>query len=185
MLAKKLFLYIVITLAFLERVFLDFGVNIELITLSAILSYLILGKRKSILITFSLLALTDLFVGNTNIFLFTWSGFLLPIFFYEFAKSKTKVISGTIYGLLFSLFFFFWTNFGVWYLDRWGMYADDLSGLVSSYINGLPFFKLSVINVLITVPPAIWISENIDKLPVWSRKQKSDKIINPQASISQ
>ncbi|MFC1649434.1 DUF6580 family putative transport protein [Patescibacteria group bacterium] len=161
---KIVFVFVVITVAFFERVFYDLGPNVELITLAMVLSYLVFGTHKSLLITFGLLMLTDLVIGNTNIFLFTWSGFLLPILFFSVIKSKSKILGGTIMALVFNLFFFFWTNFGVWYLDVWGMYANDITGLANSYFNGLPFLKLHLVNTALTVPVGVWMFEKIEKL---------------------
>jgi hypothetical protein len=101
---------------------------------------------------------TDLFLGNTNIFLFTWSGFLIPAFvltniFPKIVKAiKFKSISGILLGLGSNLFFFFWTNFGVWFLDSWGMYPKTLAGLAQCYINGLPFLRPQIVSSLIFIP---------------------------------
>ena len=50
---------------------------------------------------------------------------------------------GSIIG---ALMFYLITNYGVWFL---GMYPSDLSGLVQSYVMGIPFFGYSLISTLI------------------------------------
>ncbi len=157
---KKILVYILLFAAFIERVYVDFGPNVELITLAMIASYFVFGSRKSLIFTFSLLVISDLVIGNTNIFVFTWSGFLIPILFFRFIRTNHKVLTGTLLGVSFNLFFFVWTNFGVWYLDSWNMYSDGFTGLINSYISGLPFLKLHFTSTLLTVPVGIWMVEN-------------------------
>jgi len=158
---RKNFLFIsLFSAAFLERVVFDFGANIELVTTAMILSTFYLGKKKGLILTFLILLVTDLILGNTLIFLFTWSGFLIPIVFLRpklFARNK--ILKHLSYGILAgfgsNLFFFLWTNFGVWLLDSWGMYSRDFSGLLHSYINALPFLKMQLISSLVFIPTGI------------------------------
>lgn len=107
----------------------------------------------------AILAASDLLLGNTNIFLFTWSGFLLPIFLNNKFKNSLATdnwqlvtLKGTGLGFLSNVFFYAWTNLGVWLLDSWGMYPKTLAGLVSCYINGLPFLKTQVESTLLLLP---------------------------------
>ncbi len=55
-------------------------------------------------------------------------------------------------GLGSNIFFFIWTNFGVWLMDSWGIYTKDLSGLIKCYIFGLPFLKNQFVSSLIFIP---------------------------------
>lgn len=163
---KFLFISTLFVLAFAERVFFDLGPNIELITMSMILASFYFGKKESFLLTFAVIALTDAIIGNSNIFIFTWSGFLIPAFL---ASKIIKKLTTTnkvgqallIYkllttfflcsiGLTSNLFFYFWTNFGVWLLSN--MYPKTLGGLLTSYINALPFLRLQAIGTLTFVP---------------------------------
>src|SRR3990167_10060366 len=77
---KVIFLGILFLAAFIERVIFDLGPNVELITMAMILSSFYFGKKESFWLTFAIIALSDLVIGNSNIFLFTWSGFLIPAF---------------------------------------------------------------------------------------------------------
>jgi uncharacterized membrane protein len=155
---KKYLFVILFVLAFLERTVFDLGPNFELITAALILSSFYLGSKKAFWLTFLILATTDTIIGNTSIFLFTWSGFLLPAlivgkFFNEKKSNKIRgVLFGTSLGIGSNLFFFLWTNFGVWLLDQWGMYPKTLPGLIMSYLNGLPFLKYQLTSTLIFVP---------------------------------
>lgn len=151
---KKVFIYSLFVLAFIERVWFDLGPNIELVTLATILSAFYLNRNTTLFLTFGVVALSDLIIGNTNIFLFTWSGSVLPVLAINIFKNlKTnRILSATLAGISSNLFFFFWTNFGVWALDSWGMYPNTVIGLVQSYINGLPFLKYQLTSTIFFVP---------------------------------
>ncbi len=159
---KKVLLYSLFVLAFFERVWFDLGPNIELVTLATILSAFYLNRNTTLILTFGVVALSDLIIGNSNIFLFTWSGFILPILAIDaFKKLKVSIFkkleannifSGTLAGISSNIFFFFWTNLGVWTLDSWGMYPNTALGLLQSYINGLPFLKYQLTSTLFFVP---------------------------------
>ena len=150
-------------LAFLTRTVWHLGPNVELITLVMLLSATYFDGRTSFWLTLTVLVSTDLVLGNTNVLLFTWSGFLLPLFLVtRVLKFKlNRIISGTFTGLGANLFFYAWTNFGVWLLDAWGMYPRNLSGLLASYINGLPFLKNQLVGNLIFIPLGFGIVEII------------------------
>ena len=164
---KKLSITILFALAFIERVYFDLGPNIELVTVVAILASVYLGLRHAFVLTLLLIVITDLFIGNTSIFIFTWTGFLIPVIATSllFATKKlggsNKLITGPLAGVMSTLFFFFWTNFGVWALDSWGMYSNDLSGLTSSYINAIPFLKMQMASTLLFVPIAFLVVEGL------------------------
>jgi len=64
------------------------GANIELLTSALILSTYFLNSKKTFWLVLLTIALSDLIIGNTNIFLFTWSGFLIPAFFSGFVIKK-------------------------------------------------------------------------------------------------
>ena len=150
---KKYIIYSFFVLAFLERTLFDLGPNIELITLALVVSTFYINKKTAFILTLATIALSDIILGNTNIFIFTWTGFLIPIVFLNvFKKLKASVFLGTLTGVSANIFFFIWTNFGVWALDSWGMYPNTLQGLVQSYINGLPFLRYQLISTLIFVP---------------------------------
>ena len=99
---------------------------------------------RSLPIVLASFAVTDLFIGLHSTVFFTW-GSVLAIGLFSKYLSKTFVnrILGSIIG---ALMFYLITNYGVWFL---GMYPSDLSGLVQSYVMGIPFFGYSLISTLI------------------------------------
>lgn len=166
----KKYIYIIFFLAFLERTFFDLGPNFELVTLAMVMSTFCLDRKLALILTVILMISSDLIIGNSNIFIFTWSGFLIPIFFVKYFKNlkMNNIFSGTIAGISSNIFFFFWTNFGVWALDSWEMYPKTVLGLASSYINGLPFLKYQLISTLLFVPLGFGIYKLLSKLKNYS-----------------
>lgn len=143
--------------------------NVEYVTTASLLAATYLGKRYALLVPFLIMVITDTLIGNTNIFIFTWSAYLtiailgyydIRILGAKFGKLK-RVLWATKTGLFASLFFYLYTNFGVWALDSWGMYPRTLAGLIECYIMGLPFLRLNLLGNLFFVPVSFGIVEGI------------------------
>ena len=148
---------ILITLGILTRTVFHIGPNFEFVTaISLIAGYMFTSKKIAMAVPFTIMFVSDSIIGNTNIFLFTWSAYLLMPFIGGVLKrfktnnrlKKIMALEGT--GILSVLMFYFWTNAGV--VITTNMYSKDLVGLVTSYINALPFLKPQLLGVLLTVP---------------------------------
>ncbi len=130
--------------------------NFEIITALTLVGAVFLGKSWGIAVPLSIIAVTDVFIGNSPVLVFTWSAFaIIGIFGILFNKfkiqnSKLKILGLTSIGIGSSIFFFLYTNFGWWLVS--GMYPHTLGGLVQSYIMGLPFFRNNLIGNLFFVP---------------------------------
>lgn len=158
--SEVIFAVIAIALGVLTRTYLDLGQNIEMITAFGIVSgFFFKDKKLAYAVPLVSMILSDVMLTNTNIFLFTWSGFLFgPLIGSVLNKviSKTEnklaigLVSSQFAGIVATIVFFLWTNFGVWLIGN--MYVKNLSGLVQSYINGLPFLSNQFIGNLIIVP---------------------------------
>jgi hypothetical protein len=151
---KKAVFILLLVIALLGRV-IRIGPNIEFVTAGLILSSMFLGRKYAIFFVLIVMLFSDIIIGNTNIFLFTWSGFLIPAILAAGILNKlklNKLILGTGLGLTSNIFFYLWTNFGVWALDSWGMYEKSVSGLIRCYINGLPFLKYQMFSTLLALP---------------------------------
>jgi hypothetical protein len=161
--AEMLMAVVLIMLAVGERIWFDLGPNVELVTMASVLAGVYLPWRYKVMVPLAIMATSDLVLGWGLISLFTWSGFvvmgLLPVFFRKFLN--VRWLCGCLSGLVGNVIFFLWTNLGVWWLDGWGMYADDLSGLLSSYVNGLPFLRVQMVSTLMFVPLAIFVVEEV------------------------
>lgn len=174
---KFLFASVLVFIALLERVFFDLGPNVELVTITMILAGSYLGKKYSSFVVLATLITSDLIIGNSNIAIFTWSGFLIPAlvvpFFVKNKNSLTNIFSGTVAGVGANLFFFLWTNFGVWLLSS--MYPNTAQGLIASYINGLPFLKMQLLSTLLFVPIGFTIfefSKGLLSLPIYGLRNE-------------
>lgn len=154
---KKIGLVLLFLAAFLERTVFDLGPNVELVTLAMLLSASYFRGKQSFWLTFLVMFTTDLVLGNTSIFIFTWTGFLIPAIiasglFSKFKSNGIKKVGQSVFlGAGANFFFFIWTNFGVWLLDSWGMYPKTTQGLIMSYSNALPFWKTQLTSTIFFV----------------------------------
>ena len=147
-----------VTIGLLTRTTYHMGANIELITaLSIAAPFFLKNKKLSMLVPLGAMILSDLVIGNTIIFTFTWSAFLLApvigIVLNKIARNKnikTKLLSATGGSLISNIIFFLWTNFGVVLTTT--MYSKDLAGVMQSYINALPFFRNQLVSGLVFTP---------------------------------
>ncbi|MFH1426834.1 MAG: DUF6580 family putative transport protein [Candidatus Kerfeldbacteria bacterium] len=141
--------------------------NIETITVVALLAGSLLGGVWTIIVGLVVVAITDIFIGNTSIMLYTWSAWAAVGLFGWAVRKRGKTplrhsFELTGMGLFANVFFYAWTNFGVWQMG-W-MYPKTLDGLVMSYVAGLPFLKYQMIGTLIIVPSVSFIA-----LHAWKR----------------
>ncbi len=144
------------------------GDNIEFVTTAAFLAGAYLGWRWSIFVPLTIMVITDLIIGNTNIFVFTWSAYIMiGIFgFLGLNNQKSKIIRATGIGIAASAWFYIWTNFGVWMMDSWGMYPKTVTGLLQAYFFGLPFLKLNLLGNIFFVPLSFFIVEKAKNLNI-------------------
>lgn len=154
---KHFFVLGLIVLALGERLWFDLGPNVELVTLATFLAAFYIGKKAALIVPLVTLAISDIFLGNTSIMLFTWSAYgviaLGAVFIRRLPKRLwTRISVATGGGVVASLWFYVWTNFGVWLLDSWGMYPKTFVGLIVCYINGLPFLRNQLGGNLLLIP---------------------------------
>ena len=106
----------------------------------SLFSGILLKGYYSFIVPLSVMLITDLYYGNTYIFLFTWSGFAFIALVGYFTKKglafnpKSVVkIAGAGVGSI--LLYDAWTNFGCWL----GWYPHTLNGLTACFVLALPF----------------------------------------------
>ena len=131
--------------------------NIEPLTFAILLAGVYLGGNYAIAIAILSIGITDAVIGNDIIFIFTWSAWMIiavfGLVFYGRNMSLTQRTLGiTGMGILANLFFYAWTNFGVWAVGN--LYPLTWDGLVACYIAGLPFLKLQILGNLVMIPVA-------------------------------
>ncbi len=155
-----IFAIIAVILGVLTRTIFDLGQNIEMVTAFAIVSgYFFNNKKLAFAVPLITMIVSDIFIKNTNIFLFTWSGFLFGPIAGSLLRRLVNKFKGNFalglvgsqgLGVVSTLVFFLWTNFGVWLIGN--MYVKDLSGLTLSYINAIPFLVNQLVGNLVIVP---------------------------------
>ncbi len=134
--------------------------NVEFVTAMSLLSIAFVRNTKiAFFQPLLILLVSDFIIGNTNILLFTWSGFLFtPIMMslynsnilkqQDFIKN-CKIDTFMVPSIMSVLFFFLWTNFGVVVLTN--MYTHNIEGLMQSYVNALPFLKNQLLGNIIII----------------------------------
>jgi len=133
----------------------------------SIVSGLLLGGYFTFIVPISTMIISDLFIGNNWILLFTWSGFVMIGLIGYLLKSKKcvtirkapAILGASIGGVL---LYDIWTNFGTW-LGGFG-YAYNLNGLALCYTMALPFMFWHLISTTIAISiivlPIIYIKEH-------------------------
>ncbi len=166
-----LFAVILIAAGIASRTIWHLGENVEFVTAGALLAGSYLGFGWSLGVVFFVMAITDLIIGNTNIFLFTWSAYLFISCLSNLGNlsnlsGKAKILRATGLGMVAALWFYIWTNFGVWLLDNWGMYPKTIGGLLQAYYYGLPFLKMNLLGNLFFIPISFFAVEKAKKFNV-------------------
>lgn len=161
---KIIFGFVLIAIGVLSRTVWHFGDNVEMVTATTLLAGSYLGLRSGMVVPVLIMVVSDLILGNSDIFIFTWSAYLvIGCIGYSSRLSNlggiNKILLASVMGVASSAFFYFWTNFGVWLLDSWGMYPKNISGLIDAYVMGIPFFRNNLTGNLIFVPVFFTLAE--------------------------
>jgi hypothetical protein len=129
--------------------------NLELVTASALVAAVFLGWRWALGVAVATMAVADIIIGNTSILFFTWSAFALiavgGLLLKRLKHSPKSLVLGALgAAVASSVFFFVFTNFGVWLTTD--MYPKTWAGLMQSYYMGLPFYRTMLLGNLVIVP---------------------------------
>jgi hypothetical protein len=151
---------LLVGIAVLGRTVFHIAPNVEFVTAASLLAGVFLRPRYAIAVPLGTMLVSDLIIGNTLIFVFTWSAFAVAALvgraLRRFNENDFKLtLAATGSGVAFTLFFFLWTNFGVWLLGfdtAVRLYPLTLEGLWLAYVMGLPFLKLQLAGNLVIVP---------------------------------
>ena len=102
-------------------------------------------KWLAILIPVSIMLISDLFIGFHDYVAAVYLSFIIAVFM-GFSLSKNKKFHRiALTSIASSILFFIITNFAVWYGSPF--YPQEISGLMSCYAAGLPFFNDSSLGV--------------------------------------
>jgi hypothetical protein len=155
-LCKQLLLALaLVVLGVLSRTIFHLGANVEIVTsISFFAAWVISDKKLAFLVPILIIITSDFFIGNSNILLFTWSGFAITaIISWWSSKQVANSEKHKHYLLYFGsgifsiIIFYLWSNLGVVILSE--MYSQDISGLLKSYINALPFLRNQLLSGVI------------------------------------
>lgn len=170
---KNLFFsLILIFIAISERLWFDLGPNVELVMTVSVLASICLGRRWGMAVALLSLMISDLVIGNTMIMIFTWSAFAAIALGGSWLKNKSFMF-GAGYGLVGALFFYGYTNLGVWLIG--GMYPRTLAGLIECYMMGLPFLKLHAASSVLLLS-GLLIFIKLFNLRFWVSRLKSGAV---------
>lgn len=119
--------------------------NVAPMAALALFSSYTISSRWGLLVVPLATFFTDIFLGfyDWRVMAAVYGSYALITGFGVFVragKSSVRAISATCAG---SLIFFTVTNFAVWAFGEW--YAKSPSGLLTAYINGLPFLRNSLL----------------------------------------
>lgn len=154
---KIIYFLFLFALGTLGRLLLKDIPNIETLTLASVLGGVFLGGIYAIILPLLMVAFSDIIIGNSPILLFTWSAWLgigaMSLILKKIKRNNFSfILKTTLAGLGFNLFFYLWTNFGVWVMGNW--YPKNFYGLIECYVMGLPFLKYQITGNLIFIPLA-------------------------------
>lgn len=140
-----------------------------IVAIVSILSGMLLGKRYSLLVPFTIMLITDIYYGNSFILLFTWSGFMMLGLIGHLLKEKVginriSILVTPLAGAGGVILYDIWTNFGCWL----GWYPHSLEGLMLCYTLAIPFtlwHLLSTVSGLfvVSVITVVW-KEHSDEI---------------------
>lgn len=139
----------------LVRADLGAPANLELVTAATFAATALLRSRWAFVVPLAVTVASDVVLGNTTIALFTWSAWLVVGLGSLLACRTTgwrRVGAGAAFGVVGSLWFFAWTNLGVWLQGRGVWYPAGVDGLLASYAAGLPFLRTMLLGNLVLVP---------------------------------
>ena len=137
----------------------------------SLFSGILLGGYYTFIVPMAVMGITDIYYGNTYIFLFTWSGFaLIGLMGYlggrnlSFNAKSVARVAGMGIGSV--LVYDIWTNFGSWL----GWYPHTLGGLTTCFTLAIPFTLWHLLSttalVAVLSVPALYVKENVKHISI-------------------
>jgi hypothetical protein len=119
--------------------------NFNAVMASAFFAGAYLSKRKlALIIPIAALFLTDLALGlyDWRLMGFVYGSFALVLFFGQYYREHSTLLSWVMSLLGGSISFFLITNFASWlFAEGMTAYAHNFAGLMQAYTMGLPFYR--------------------------------------------
>lgn len=105
-----------------------------------------LPKKHALTLPIGAMLVSDIFLGFHNTMVWVYASFILTVLIGMLLRSRVSAGNVILASLASSVLFYLITNFGVWLFGS--MYPKTLSGLMQSYIMGLPFFRNTLLGDL-------------------------------------
>ncbi|WP_418276670.1 DUF6580 family putative transport protein [Isoptericola jiangsuensis] len=141
--------------------------NLELSTAAAFAAAGLLRHRAAMLAPLVVVAVSDVLLTNSAILVFTWSAWAVigvASWWTRRSSGARRFVVALGFGVGSSLWFYLWTNFGVWLQGRGTFYPAGVDGLVASYVAGLPFLRPMLLGNLVLVPLAAGVVALVERL---------------------
>ncbi len=119
--------------------FLPHPPNVAPLSALAIFGGAYLNKRYALVLPLLAWILSDLVLGLDLTFPFAWGSILIAGLLGLWVRSRRSYAMLLGAGLVNSIFFFLFTNFGVWLVG--GLYPHTVEGLKQCYTLAIPFYR--------------------------------------------
>lgn len=106
----------------------------------------ILNRHLALALPIFVLFLSDCFLGFYPGMIFNYLGMVLMVFLGQHLSSNITFTRVGAYSVAGSTLFFVISNFGVWFSQT--LYPLNLSGLITCYVNAIPFYGYSLLGDL-------------------------------------
>ena len=119
--------------------FLPHPPNVAPLSALAIFGGAYLSRRYALTLPLLAWILSDLVIGLDSTFPFTWGSILIAGLLGLWVRSRRNYATLLGVGFVNSIFFFIFTNFGVWLVG--GLYPHTLGGFIQCYTLAIPFYR--------------------------------------------
>ena len=138
---------ILFVLLVLSRMITDIPNFTATIALVIFTGYLIQNRLLSILVILTSQVASDLYLGIYSSMIFVYAAYISIALLSPIIMNKMNTKSVVLSSIISPSIFFIISNFGVWLTGS--MYTFNLSGLITCYIAGIPFFDESLISTIL------------------------------------
>lgn len=168
--AKLIIAFALILLGVLAR-FMPHPPNFAPIAAIALFAGVFLPRRWAIALPLAAMIVSDIFIGMHGTIAWTWGSFvIIALISSSVLKKHYSLNSVLLSSIGASIFFYLVTNFGVWAEGL--LYPPTLEGLISSYVNAIPFFRNTIVGDMFYVVAIFGAYE----LAIISAKQLKSKL---------
>ena len=147
----------------LSRMITDIPNFTATIALVMFTGYLIQNRLLSILIVLTSQVVSDLYLGIYSSMIFVYAAYISIALLSPIIMKKMNTKSVVLSSVISPSIFFIISNFGVWLTGS--MYTFNLSGLITCYVAGIPFFDESLISTILFALTIFSIMKLIRKEP--------------------